>query len=451
MEPEVTEQKEEVTESEKDKEIVEVKKKKKVRKGSYTLGTIGAILGGAVAAIPWVLLYAFVNSMVIPLLAMLIPMGAYLGYRIFRGRISKESRTIITIVSLLIITLVVTIISPTILVMQSSYDLNWENIEGLYSKERKNIWETFLEDLVVGLVFTIIGLVIVIKFFINKKAKNVEEEIKLLLTKELKVQSEAIKKACIDLNCMSKENAVEKKQILEQLKIVYNIKNRKAKLYLKNCLSNKLLIKYKGKYYYDETDETTKIENVKKIRNRYISPIKIIITILVIAIIAVAIVFYMETTYTVTGTNIKLNIDPLTQELYGTTEEISEGIGSTAAQYYTFIIEEKNEKYEISGQLISKSTYEETEVYDIDSAIQQDRDYFATLFGEDETSAIEDKELGGKTFKSYHYNYISNTDKECKSQVYLYELEESYLWIEARSLKDVDMTEIDQVIENLFK
>ena len=96
-------------------------------------------------------------------------------------------------------------------------------------------------------------------------------------------------------------------------------------------------------------------------------------------------------------------------------------------------------------------TLDKSEIYDIDSVIQQDRDYFAALFGEDETSEVEDKELAGKSFKYYYYYYISSTDKECKSQVYLYEAEEKYLWIEARSLKDVDMMEIEEVIEKLFK
>lgn len=434
------------------KEIIEVKSKKKLRRGSSILGTIGAILGGGVAATLWVLLYAFANSMVMPILAILIPIGTYLGYKIFQGKINKKTRVIITIVSLLIIIIVTAIICPAILVIRSSYDLNFENIIGLYSETREKIRNEIIRDLITGIVFTIIGLIVVIKKFIKKEYILEQTELMHeLLEKKLKEQSEIIKKACIDLECTSKEKAVKKKKIIEQLKIVYNVKRKNSKLYLKNCASNKLLKKYKGKYYYDETDEKTKIEKVKKMKDRYISPLKVIFIALIISIIVVAIIIYNETNYTVTGTNIKLKINPITQELYGTTKEINEGIGESAAEYYVFIIEEKNEKYEISGQLIKKSSYEQNEIYDMATVIQNDRDYFAKLFGEEYTSKVEDKELGGKKFKSYYYSYISNTEKDCKSQVYLYEAEEQYLWIEARSLREINMTEIDQVIEKLFK
>lgn len=452
VEQEVTEIKEETLQNEETKELIEVKKKKNVKKGSCLLATIGAILGGAVATIPWILVYALADALVIPLLAIIIPIGAYLGYRIFKGNITKKSRAIITIVSLLLIALVTTVICPGILVIKSAYELNLENILGLYTESREKIRNEIIKDLIAGLLFTIVGIIITIKVFINKK--KVAEENSLLhqeAKKQLKEQSDIIKRASIDLNSMSKENAVKKKQILEQLKIVYNIKGQKSKLYFKNSLSNKLLRKYKGKYYYDETDEATKIEKAKKIKKAYISPMKVISKMLIILAIAAGIAFYRETIYTVTDTNIKLRINPFTQDLYGTHEEISEGIGVGAAEYYAFIIEEKNEKYEISGQLISKSLYEKNEAYDIDTIIKQDRDYFATLVEENEISEVQDKEFGGKNFKHYYYNYISNNDKECRSQVYLYEAEEKYLWIEARSLRSVDMAEINKVIENLFK
>ena len=203
------------------------------------------------------------------------------------------------------------------------------------------------------------------------------------------------------------------------------------------------------KFSSQTTDNTENKELIKPEKRRK-KVLTIIIVLLIIAVCVVAgyiVLSNKNKEYTVTGTNLKLNIDE-TQKLYGTKEEISEEIGEATAQYYDFIIEEIEEKYEISGQIIKKSEYGDT---DINTIVQEDRNNFAEYFGEEETSAVEEKELDGKTFRFYSYNYISNTDKECRTNVYLYEEEENYLWIEVRSLREIETTEIDQVIENLFK
>ena len=443
------------------KEIIEVKKKKKQRKESYILGTIGAILGGLVGILPWIIRYIFAKQNFIittisTIFAAFIPMGAYLGYKVFRGKIGKPCRVIITIVSLLIIILATNIICPLLLLHESNYFVNLENLIGLYTDNNLQVKRMLIEDFIGGLIITILGIIITIKFLINKKLEGVlEEERKARhekVVEKLKEQDDLIKRACIDLNCMSKENAVNKKTIIQQLKIVYNVKPRKAKVYFKNCKINKLLRKHKGKYYYDETDAETKIENVKRVRKTNISALKVIAVILIIAIITAFIILYKITQYTIPDTNVKLTINPNTQVLYGTKEDIAENIGQDTAEYYNFIIEEKNEKYEVSGQLIKKSIYKESGITDINTVIQEDRDYFASYFGEEQTSKVEEKEFNGKNFRSYYYKYISNTDKECRAQVYLYELEEQYLWVEARTI-DANNTveEIDKVIDKLFR
>lgn len=363
-----------------DEDVIKEPKKKKE---SYITGTIGAIIGGLVGAIPWILTYSFAN-MIVAALAVLIVGGAYLGYKIFKGRIGKGFPVILTIVSLLVVTIVTTVICPMILIAQSGYNVAFYNLESLYTSEnRANVKEAIIQDLIISLLFTIIGIAAIIH--------SISIQIK---------------------NGATSEN-----------------------------------LKFSTQAGYDgENNEAPKAESTKK----RVSPIKIILIILAV-IICVAVGYIIlsnkNTEYTVTGTNIKLNIDD-NQELYGTKEEISEKIGENTAQYYDFIIEEKEEKYEISGQIIKKSEYEGKNANEI---AQEDRDNFASYFGEEETSAVEDKELGGKSFKSYYYNYISTTDKECRTQVYLIEEEENYLWVEVRSLKEIEISEIDQVIENLFK
>ena len=82
--------------------LVELKKSKKA-KGSYFAGTIGAIFGGLVALLPWIITYIFTDNMVIPLFASFIPIGAFFGYKIFRGKIGKHFAGIVTIISILTI------------------------------------------------------------------------------------------------------------------------------------------------------------------------------------------------------------------------------------------------------------------------------------------------------------------------------------------------------------
>ena len=96
------EQKSNIQEKKSETALIECKKKKR-KKGSYITGIIGAIFGGCVAAVAWILPYIFLNHMVIPVFGTLIPFGAYLGYKIFRGRKGKGLAPIIAIISIAII------------------------------------------------------------------------------------------------------------------------------------------------------------------------------------------------------------------------------------------------------------------------------------------------------------------------------------------------------------
>lgn len=70
-----------------------------LRSGSYVTGFIGALIGGLVACIPTLLAY-YAGWMVAYLYA-LIPLGAYYGYKLFRGRMSGGAFVCTCIVSVL--------------------------------------------------------------------------------------------------------------------------------------------------------------------------------------------------------------------------------------------------------------------------------------------------------------------------------------------------------------
>lgn len=64
-------------------------KKKHQVKVAYLTGILGAIVGGAIATIPWVLVYIY-GGMMFSILAALIAADELYGYKIAKGKITKK-------------------------------------------------------------------------------------------------------------------------------------------------------------------------------------------------------------------------------------------------------------------------------------------------------------------------------------------------------------------------
>lgn len=435
--------------------IIELKKKK----GSYITGTIGAIIGGFIGAIPWVLTYTFAN-MIVAILAILIVGGAFLGYKICKGKIGRALPAILTIISLLVVTVVTTVICPTILMARSNYPITLQNLLYLYSDVRAEVREAIIQDLVISLAFTIIGIAAIVRSISvqikqgvkGDKLKFNTEAIREELRKQLNEQSEVVKKVCVSLNSMNKENTVEKQDILNELEMIHSLEHKKAKQYFATCVSYKLLKKHKGKYYYDETDEQAKIEKAVSGNSKKGSPLKTTIIIIVALIIGIAAGYIssnMGDYYTVPNTNIKLKIDYKNQEFFGTAEEITEAFGEEAAGYNDFILMDKATKYEIFGEVVKKEYYGDE--YDLSSIIQATRDYYNQVMGEGIVSEVEEKKLSGDILKRFKYDYEGNQGEEYTAITYLYEAKDSYLWIFVYTDRDYDVTKVDTVIDELLK
>ena len=86
--------------------------------GSYGLGAVGAILGGLVGMIPSVALAVFFD-LISGWLCALIPLGAYYGYKLLRGKMSNGALKIIIAVSI--------IAAPITLYL---IELGWSILEG---------------------------------------------------------------------------------------------------------------------------------------------------------------------------------------------------------------------------------------------------------------------------------------------------------------------------------
>lgn len=454
-EPEVEEKSLDETKEEKKRKKKEARKAKR-KKGSYITGTIGAILGGLVAAIPWIITYSLAN-MVIAAIAALIAGGAFLGYKIFRGKVGRYLPGIITVVSLLIVISITTIVCPIILMIKSSYPITIENWLGLFSDVRSEIRLAIIEDTAIAILFTILGIWGLMRLIRQKLKDAINEEEKSpkkqkayqKLREKLLEQTESVKKVCSTMSAMSQENAVTKKEILNAMKTACGLKTRKAKKYFKMALSYKLLKKYKGKYYYDETDEKYKLQNVKKFKRISTRKIRIIITLIVIVLVATAayLIYNRENYYVLAETNIKL-VPGEDQDFFGTKDEITAKYGETAAKYYDFIMEDKAKTYELYGQRIPKSQYGEKE---FGAIIQEDKEYYEPYIGKDLMSEVTDKTLGEQNFKSYTYTYTGTNGNQYKAAIYLCEDTESYLWINVYADFNIEFTTIDTIVDNLIE
>lgn len=70
------------------------------KQGSYATGLIGALLGGIAAVLPSLFTIWFLER-IYAVLFFLIPLGAYYGYRLFRGRMNRAAGVITILISLL--------------------------------------------------------------------------------------------------------------------------------------------------------------------------------------------------------------------------------------------------------------------------------------------------------------------------------------------------------------
>lgn len=216
-------------------------------KKSYLLGIIGALLGGLIASIPWILMYVYAN-MIYSLLAILVAIGALKGYELFNGKVDKKLPWIIALISILCITIATLVIIPNLLLLKEYGTLSFVNFKLLYSN--KEFTNALMADYVLSLVFTFLGISGVVST-IKKQVNNGIEKINLnyeesLMTEELNNVKETFTK----LNALNKENAISKETLdsnisLEDIELKYLIQKGIIKI-------------YKNNYYYIGTNKKNK-------------------------------------------------------------------------------------------------------------------------------------------------------------------------------------------------
>lgn len=224
-------------------------------KGSYVAGIIGAIIGGAIATIPWVLVYVY-GGMMLSILATLIAAGEFYGYKIAKGKMNKSLPIIIMILAIIIVTIATLVIIPALLLQKEGITVSSINIQRLYMNSEFS--SAIMHDFVISVVFTILGASIITSNIKKQLDNNDGKEIKLDLSnkeelmKRKKDAIEVIKPTFIKYEAINEHNAMMKEEVLAE------IEDKKAKQSFNYLVQLGIIKKYKGKFYYVEANEEKK-------------------------------------------------------------------------------------------------------------------------------------------------------------------------------------------------
>ena len=130
----------------------------KTNKESYVTGIIGAVIGGAIGAIPWVLAYVY-GGMMLSILAALIAAGEFYGYKLAKGKMNKSLPVIIMILAIIIVTIATLLVIPALLMQKEGIKVTLLNLEILYLNSEFSA--AIMKDYVISVIFTILGASII--------------------------------------------------------------------------------------------------------------------------------------------------------------------------------------------------------------------------------------------------------------------------------------------------
>lgn len=258
-------------------------------KNNYLIGMIGALVGALIGAIPWVLMYVFGNMMY-AILAILIVICSFYGYKITKATIDKKLPIILSITSFISITVTMFVIIPICMMFQNGVEVSAETFQILYSNDQ--FLTAMVGDYIISLLFclVVIGGIIV---NLNKQIKNGVEskDIKIIAqdagNEEFsKEDIEVVKNAFERNECMSKEHTITKELILEELERTFD--KEKAERIFEYLKIQKIIRKKSGKYYFLEKAQ-------KNTFYRYgLTSIRTFVIIIVIAVALAGIIIFTE-------------------------------------------------------------------------------------------------------------------------------------------------------------
>lgn len=139
---------------------------------NYFPGFVGALIGGLICSIPWILVEVFANR-IAAVLALLIGIGSYKAYTLCRGKLGPLTRWIVAFCSIVCV-FFAEASTVVIEMMQNHVPVTSDNIELLFQHDE--FVSAIRHNLILGLIMVFIALVPIFKS-LNGNAKNVMPKI----------------------------------------------------------------------------------------------------------------------------------------------------------------------------------------------------------------------------------------------------------------------------------
>lgn len=377
-------------------------------KNNYLLGIIGALIGAFIGAIPWILMYVFANMMY-AILAILIVICSFYGYKITKAKIDKKLPIILSITSFVSITITMFVIIPICMMIQNGVEVSIGTLQFIYSYDQ--FLTAIVGDYIISLLFCI-AIISGIIINLNKQIKNGVEskDIKIISQDSgngtySKEEIEIVKNAFEKNDCMNKNHTISKELILEELE--RNFDNEKATKIFDYLKIQQIIKKKSGKYYFSEKAQ-------KSALYRYgITSLRTFVIVIIIAIVLAGIIIFTEEknnsntnnlvannenntvenrTYDFGVNNLKLEVP---EDMFVLSDsEINTYFGTSYANTYDFIA--------VSSEFNRIVMALETEKTD-----KSAKEYLKEAIGDD-TVQIKEEKIEDNTFYTATYTYEDN-------------------------------------------
>ena len=409
-------------------------------KNRYVIGTIGALIGGLIGSVPWILSYVFAN-MIYAILSVVIVVCAFYGYKLTKAKMDKKLPIILSVVSFIAITVTMLVAIPLIYMSKEGVTISFETFQRIYQIEE--VSSVILTDYVISLIFCVLVIGCII-YNLNKQIKHgVQDKDIRIITQS--VENEMFSKEDIERarevfernDALNKKHTITKELIVEDLQREFgNEKGSKIFEYLK---IEGVIKKKSNKYYFSE-----KAQNSPYYRYEFTN-VKIFI---IVVIIAVAIAALMYFTKTYPGREDETNVNDIVQgevissytiENTDITLEFAEDMIKLSDEQITYYFGEGySEVYE---SIITSSDFEKMVMVIQNNKSGFDEDYTARQFLEDiaaeyeEGTEVVEKEISGKTFYVLEREYEANEGTYLE-QDYIYDSGDNFVCIIFDNVKE---------------
>ena len=424
-----------------------IKELQKISNVNYITGIIGAVIGGFIGAVPWILAYIYGNMM-IAILAIFIAGGAYYGYKLCKGKVTKKLPIIIMLISIIIVAITSLLIIPIILIHTEGLNVSVNTIKYLY--QNSEFEAGIIRDTIIAVVFTVIGGGVITAKIKQELAEGTINNKEQTLEEFEKVKEQAIEQI---KPIFEKYNAVSKGHTIEKIELEAELEEKGIDKKLLDILKSvEIVKKEKGKFYYEQENENKEVKPKKKInKSKLIAIFVVIIAIIASTAIIITGQYKKNETTEVTDGVIKFDIN--------TTWTEYTNYYTSGWNYYKYIsnfpIENTNE---VDVNNIDYTTYPaglnvsyfqvDTTQYD---SIEKIRDYMVEYINSAEDKPEIEQEIS-KTEKGYDVLKLKatyNTEPEQIEYMYYILNNDMVATVDIYSFNMKDENEIENVVKNI--